>query len=79
MLLRREDPLKKHEVGALIITPTRELASQITEIAKVFIENLKGTPGKQSFTLQVFIGGVELSHGAHTLQHSYHQAQPTNS
>ncbi|ELR18238.1 DEAD/DEAH box helicase domain containing protein [Acanthamoeba castellanii str. Neff] len=68
MLLRREDPLKKHEVGALIITPTRELASQITEIAKVFIENLKGTPGKQSFTLQVFIGGVELSHDMRKFQ-----------
>jgi len=61
MLMRREEPLKKHEVGGLVITPTRELAMQIYEIAKVFVANLQGKPGKQSFSLQLFIGGVDLS------------------
>ena len=29
MLARREDPLKPHQVGALVIEPTRELAVQV--------------------------------------------------
>lgn len=31
-LLRLEDPIKKHHVGAVIISPTRELASQIHSV-----------------------------------------------
>lgn len=29
ILLRRETPFRKHEIGALIVAPTRELAGQI--------------------------------------------------
>jgi ATP-dependent RNA helicase DDX55/SPB4 len=29
LLLRRKEPLRKHQVGAIVISPTRELASQI--------------------------------------------------
>eukprot|EP00624_Nannochloropsis_granulata_P007268 evm.model.NODE_7030_length_20383_cov_42.581219.5 len=36
MILRRERPLKKHEVGAIIISPTRELAKQIFKVATHF-------------------------------------------
>ncbi|XP_044897054.1 ATP-dependent RNA helicase DDX55 isoform X2 [Felis catus] len=36
ILLRREEKLKKHQVGALIITPTRELAIQIDEVLAHF-------------------------------------------
>ena len=31
MLMRRDPPLRHHEVGALIVTPTHELARQIGE------------------------------------------------
>ncbi|KAI9659200.1 MAG: ATP-dependent rRNA helicase spb4 [Alyxoria varia] len=31
-LLRLEEPLKKHHVGAIVISPTRELASQIYDV-----------------------------------------------
>ena len=31
-LLRLEEPLKKHHVGAIIISPTRELATQIYSV-----------------------------------------------
>lgn len=31
-LLRLEDPLKKHHVGAIIVSPTRELATQIHKV-----------------------------------------------
>ncbi|XP_004635928.1 ATP-dependent RNA helicase DDX55 [Octodon degus] len=36
ILLRREDKLKKSQVGAIIITPTRELAIQIDEVLTHF-------------------------------------------
>ena len=29
LLLRRKEPLRKHQVGAIVISPTRELATQI--------------------------------------------------
>ncbi|TSM28102.1 ATP-dependent RNA helicase DDX55 [Bagarius yarrelli] len=38
ILLRREEKLKKMQVGALIITPTRELAIQISEVVARFLE-----------------------------------------
>ena len=36
MLLRREEPLKKTQIGALVITPTRELATQIAGVLSHF-------------------------------------------
>ncbi|KAJ7168354.1 DEAD-domain-containing protein [Mycena crocata] len=36
-LIRRERKLKKHELGALIISPTRELATQIHSIFSLFL------------------------------------------
>ncbi|XP_056592641.1 ATP-dependent RNA helicase DDX55 [Triplophysa dalaica] len=38
ILLKREEKLRKMQVGALIITPTRELALQITEVMGRFLE-----------------------------------------
>lgn len=40
MLLQREEKLKKHDVGAIIITPTRELAKQIDEVLRTFTKDL---------------------------------------
>ncbi|KAG9124356.1 ATP-dependent rRNA helicase spb4 [Ceratobasidium sp. 392] len=37
-LIRRETPLRKNEVGALIISPTRELAAQIHSIFQLFLD-----------------------------------------
>nr|XP_044987966.1 ATP-dependent RNA helicase DDX55 isoform X2 [Jaculus jaculus] len=39
ILLRREEKLKKSQVGAIIITPTRELAIQIDEVLSHFTKN----------------------------------------
>ncbi|KAJ8261458.1 hypothetical protein COCON_G00171810 [Conger conger] len=38
ILLKREDKLKKMQVGALVVTPTRELALQISEVIGLFIQ-----------------------------------------
>eukprot|EP00058_Branchiostoma_floridae_P020139 XP_002605629.1 hypothetical protein BRAFLDRAFT_283402 [Branchiostoma floridae] len=40
ILQRRTETLRKHEVGALIITPTRELALQIDEVISAFTKRL---------------------------------------
>ncbi|KAJ3312284.1 ATP-dependent RNA helicase ddx55 [Blyttiomyces sp. JEL0837] len=40
MLLRREEPLKSKEVGALIISPTRELAKQIYDVVMNLLANI---------------------------------------
>ncbi|XP_072227835.1 ATP-dependent RNA helicase DDX55 [Leuresthes tenuis] len=51
LLLKREEKLKKMQVGALVITPTRELALQISEVMEKFLEKFP------QFTQIVLIGG----------------------
>ena len=53
ILLARNTPLNKHEIGALIISPTRELASQIDEVLAKFLRN------SPQFSHSVLIGGVK--------------------
>ena len=38
-LYKLQTPLKKHEIGALIISPTRELAGQISEVLEEFLQD----------------------------------------
>uniref|UniRef100_M3XQZ1 ATP-dependent RNA helicase n=1 Tax=Mustela putorius furo TaxID=9669 RepID=M3XQZ1_MUSPF len=51
ILLRREEKLKKYQVGALIITPTRELAIQIDEVLAHFTKHFP------QFSQILWIGG----------------------
>ncbi|MBN3296574.1 DDX55 helicase, partial [Amia calva] len=51
ILLRREEKLKKKQVGALIITPTRELASQISGVMASFLQHFP------QFSQILLIGG----------------------
>ncbi|KAI2660235.1 ATP-dependent RNA helicase DDX55 [Labeo rohita] len=51
ILLKREEKLKKMQVGALIITPTRELALQISEVMERFLQ------GFPQFRQILLIGG----------------------
>ena len=53
MLLHLESPLPKHEIGALIITPTRELAQQITLVLKELLLNTQ-------LTNMLVVGGKSL-------------------
>ncbi|KAJ6620294.1 DEAD-domain-containing protein [Mycena sp. CBHHK59/15] len=43
-LIRREHKLRKHELGALIISPTRELATQIHSVFSLFLSAQPTTP-----------------------------------
>lgn len=52
MLSKREKPWTKSEVGALVITPTRELASQIAGVFEVFIP--------PELCLGLMIGGQDI-------------------
>ncbi|NP_001086608.1 ATP-dependent RNA helicase DDX55 [Xenopus laevis] len=51
ILLKREEKLKKNQVGALIITPTRELAVQIDEVLSCFTKHFP------QFSQILLIGG----------------------
>ncbi|XP_024154728.1 ATP-dependent RNA helicase DDX55 [Oryzias melastigma] len=51
LLLKREEKLKKMQVGALVITPTRELALQISEVMETFLQRFP------EFTQILLIGG----------------------
>ncbi|XP_017297265.1 ATP-dependent RNA helicase DDX55 [Kryptolebias marmoratus] len=51
LLLKREEQLKKKQVGALVITPTRELALQISEVLERFLQKFP------QFTQILLIGG----------------------
>ncbi|EIM90127.1 DEAD-domain-containing protein [Stereum hirsutum FP-91666 SS1] len=42
-LIRRDHKLRKNEIGALVISPTRELASQIHSIFSLFLSSQPGT------------------------------------
>jgi ATP-dependent RNA helicase DDX55/SPB4 len=53
MLLAPSAPLKKHEIGAVILSPTRELASQIDEVLTKFIIDFP------QFTHLQMIGGAQ--------------------
>nr|CAB3237243.1 ATP-dependent RNA helicase DDX55-like [Phallusia mammillata] len=52
MLQRQKEKLKTHQIGGVIISPTRELASQIHEVLKCFYE-----PVKCPFESMLCIGG----------------------
>lgn len=56
MLIRREEKEEKwktSEIGALVITPTRELGQQIYDVVNVFLSELEGR-----FTSALFVGGI---------------------
>ncbi|KAM4532467.1 ATP-dependent RNA helicase DDX55 [Fundulus diaphanus] len=55
LLLKRDEKLKKKQVGALVITPTRELALQISEVMGMFIQKFP------EFTQILLIGGSNPS------------------
>ncbi|GLH01659.1 Probable ATP-dependent RNA helicase DDX55 homolog [Gryllus bimaculatus] len=55
MLQLRETPLKSHEVGGIIISPTRELATQTSEVLNNFLKNMN------NLTQLVLVGGNTIS------------------
>lgn len=57
MLARRESPLKPEEIGALIISPTRELAMQIHGIFELF---LAAQPSASTSSSRGMIGPAQL-------------------
>jgi len=51
-IYRLGDELKPHEVAALIVSPTRELATQISEVVKEFLQD-----SDTELTHRLFVGG----------------------
>ncbi|RUS20365.1 P-loop containing nucleoside triphosphate hydrolase protein [Endogone sp. FLAS-F59071] len=54
-LMYREHPLQKYEIGAIVVTPTRELAQQIHSVFTLFLRDHPFTP---PLTHALFIGGA---------------------
>lgn len=60
MILRREEPLGMFQIGGIIVSPTRELATQIASILPKFLEFINPTVVDKypnGITYGLFIGG----------------------
>ena len=57
MLQRREEKWKQLEIGVIIISPTRELASQIYEVLSPFLETLSREKPDNSLRSVLLLGG----------------------
>ncbi|KAJ3062869.1 ATP-dependent rRNA helicase spb4, partial [Quaeritorhiza haematococci] len=68
ILLRREQPLAKGRVGAIIVSPTRELAKQIYDVFSHFINTINTTNPTAQLSHALFIGGGGESSVQHDLQ-----------
>ena len=64
VLRRREDPLRMHQAGAIIIEPTRELATQVFAVAKQLVDTLGELEGGDACTLNLrlalMVGGTDI-------------------
>lgn len=63
ILCRVKTPLGKHDLGAVILTPTRELATQITKIISVFTPHLP-----RKLCVSLVIGGRDIVQDNSALQ-----------
>ena len=71
LLRRREDALRSHEVGALVIEPTRELAVQVHTVASRLVDAGAGA----GLRLALMVGGTDVKaeladlreHGGHVV------------
>ena len=54
LLMRHKDNLGSHDIGALVIAPTRELASQIYTVLQTFSKHYK------QFRVVLFVGGSDV-------------------
>ncbi|CAG9126336.1 unnamed protein product [Plutella xylostella] len=70
MLLKKhkDSPLRKDFVYAVIISPTRELATQITKVIQEFLEE----PELSHITLALIVGGRAVDKDVETLQKGAH-------
>lgn len=53
LMLKRERPWGRNEVGAVIISPTRELAQQISDVLACFLKRIK-------YTQLLLVGGTPV-------------------
>lgn len=62
MLQRRDTPLKKHELGAVVVCPTRELAQQIASVFSLFLEKQPTDTKRAPLRgVKLCVGGTSVS------------------
>lgn len=66
LLLKRQkdSPWKKTEVGAIVISPTRELATQTSEVLDQFLKE----PSLNVFTQKLLVGGTSVEEDVKSIE-----------
>ena len=69
ILARAETPFRKHSVGAIVVSPTRELAKQIYDVLMPFLSAIE-TPSmakaKAKARAMLLVGGTDAAADAKT-------------
>ena len=61
MKRNRTERLKKHQVGALIISPTRELAQQTYDVINIFLKSSHMQSESSNLKSILFVGGNNIT------------------
>jgi ATP-dependent RNA helicase DDX55/SPB4 len=64
LLLRRQETWKKAEVGAILISPTRELATQTSEVLEKFLSH----PELWKFKQKLLVGGTSVDEDTKSIE-----------
>lgn len=64
LMLKRKEPWKKNETGAVLISPTRELATQTSEVLAQFLVE----PELAQFRQKLLVGGSSVEEDADEIQ-----------
>lgn len=60
LMMRRQEKWRPLEVGVLIISPTRELATQIFEVLTAFLDTLRASHPDQELRSLLLLGGTSV-------------------
>jgi len=69
ILLQRDTPLRPHEVGAIVLLPTRELARQVEAVCSALLGGLRPRPASPLRVMLMVGGDDEELSAASYLQH----------
>lgn len=60
ILARVKKDLKRHQIGAIVVSPTRELAKQIFEVAAPFVKTLAKSDEHAANLSMLLVGGTDV-------------------
>lgn len=66
LLIRRQETWKKTEVGGIVLSPTRELATQTSEVLEKFLTH----PDLQKLKQKLLVGGTSVEEDVKSIEKS---------